>query len=74
MAINDCSAAHTELDRLGMDVAVPILGSMPCDKAAYHKGLVTLEQKLAVLDGHLRSHTFLVSTCGGAIAAAVTAL
>jgi hypothetical protein len=46
-----------------MEVAVPILGSVPCDKAAYHKGLVTLEQKLAVLDGHLRTHTFLVRTC-----------
>ena len=46
-----------------MDVAVPILGSMPCDKAAYHKGLKTLEQKLGVLDAHLRSRTFLVSTC-----------
>ncbi len=45
-----------------MDVAVPILGSMPCDKAAYHKGLKSVEQKLEVLDAHLRSQTFLVST------------
>lgn len=46
-----------------MDVAVPILGSAPCDKAAYHKGLKSVEQKLEVLDAHLRSRTFLVSTC-----------
>ena len=45
-----------------MDVAVPILGSIPCDKAAYHKGLKSVEQKLEVLDAHLRSRTFLVST------------
>jgi hypothetical protein len=52
-----------ELGSLQMDVAVPILGSAPCDKAAYHKGLKSVEQKLEVLDAHLRSQTFLVSPC-----------
>jgi hypothetical protein len=61
--IHDGSPAHiAELFSLQMDVAVPILGSIPCDKAAYHKGLKSVEQKLEVLDAHLRSRTFLVST------------
>lgn len=56
-------AHFAELGSLQMDVAVPILGSAPCDKVAYHKGLKSVEQKLEVLDAQLRSRTFLVSTC-----------
>lgn len=52
-----------ELDRLGLDVAIPILGHMPCDKAAYHKGLAALDRALAALDAHLCGRTFLVSSC-----------
>lgn len=63
MKTDGSPAHHTELGSLQTDVAVPILGSTPCDKAAYHKGLKSVEQRLEVLDAHLRSRTFLVSTC-----------
>lgn len=50
----------TEVDRLTMDIAMPILSTVPYDKAAFHKGLSTLDKMLAALEAHLRGRTFLV--------------